>query len=90
MCFAQSEPVDFESTYKLASENVAVEKNESRSSMKKSLKETLKKKEASSKTKSTTAAKSMGNKQNGYSSESESENECTSVKHRKKGTVWSV
>ena len=85
LCFAQSEPVDFESTYKLASENVADEKNESHSSLKKSHRETLKKKDAA-KNKSTAASKSsMGNKQNSYSSESESENECTSVKHRRKG-----
>ena len=86
MCFAQSEPVDFESTYKLASENVADEKHESRSLLKKSIKETLKKKDVS-KIKSTVVGKSMGSKQNGYSSESESENECTSVKHRKKGKI---
>jgi hypothetical protein len=79
--------VDFESTYKLASENVADEKHESRSSLKKSIKETLKKKDAAKNKSTSAAAKSMGNKQNGYSSESESENECTSIKHRKKGRV---
>lgn len=81
LCFAQSEPVDFESTYKLASENGADEKGSTRA------KDTIKKKDPSAGGK--TISKHMGNKQNGYSSESESENECNSTKHRKKGnTTW--
>lgn len=88
LCFAQSEPVDFESTYKLASENVVDEKGQSQSSLKKAFKDTVKKKDAfkSGGGKTTISSlKPMSSKQNGYSSESESENECTSAKHRKKG-----
>lgn len=71
--------MDFESTYKLASENVADEKGSTRA------KDTIKKKDPSAGGK--TISKHMGNKQNGYSSESESENECNSTKHRKKGNT---
>lgn len=81
LCFAQSEPVDFESTYKLASEKVTDDKTQLPSSSKKFLKDTAKKKEPAKNDK----AKLMGNKQNGYSSESETENESSSAKHRKKG-----
>ncbi|XP_065221192.1 E3 ubiquitin-protein ligase HECW2 isoform X2 [Planococcus citri] len=79
LCFAQSEPVDFESTYKLAQKEPD---DKHAGSSKKSLKDSTRKKDQKS---DKTAGKLMGNKQNGYSSESESEDESSSAKYRKKG-----